>query len=225
MNDVNKKTFKGLVFFIVAMAVLIFFPAWTFNYWQAWIFLVVFSISVIMITLYLKENDPELLERRVNAGARAEVEKSQKIIQSIASLAFISIFVVSSLDHRFGLSKVSSYISILGDILIVLGLYFVFLVFKENSFTSAIIEVGKKQKVIFTGPYSFIRHPMYAGAFIMLLGIPLALSSYFGILAVIPLMAVIILRLFEEEKFLKKNLPGYTEYLKKVKYHLIPFIW
>ena len=112
-----------------------------------------------------------------------------------------------------------------GDILVALGLYFVFLVFKENSFTSAVIEVGSEQKIITTGPYALVRHPMYIGALVMLTGVPLALGSWWGLLAVIPITLTIVWRLLDEEKFLAKNLPGYPEYQNKVKYHLVPFIW
>jgi protein-S-isoprenylcysteine O-methyltransferase Ste14 len=113
----------------------------------------------------------------------------------------------------------------LGDVLVALGLYIVFHVFRENTFTSATIEVKDEQQVISTGPYAVIRHPMYSGAFIMLLGIPLALGSWWAFIFVFLLFAAIIWRLLEEEKFLSKNLPGYTGYRQKVRYRLIPFIW
>lgn len=225
MNQLNKRAFGGLFFLLFIMFGLIFLPARTLNYWQAWVFLAVFASSVLAITLYLMKNDPSLLEKRVEAGPFAEKEKFQKLIQAFAGLSFVAIFILSSLDHRFGWSKVSPGISILGDLLVAAGLYFVFLVFKENSFTSGVIEVSKKQKVITTGPYSLVRHPMYSGAFVMLIGVPLALGSYWGLAAVVPLIFVIILRLFDEEKFLAKNLSGYTEYQKKVTYRLIPFVW
>lgn len=225
MSSLNKKAFGGLAFFILAVGALLFLPVWTFNYWQAWVFLSVFSVSILSITLYLMKNDPELLERRINAGSSAEKEKSQKKIQFVAQIAFIFAIVFAPIDHRFGWSSVTPYISILGDILVVLGLLFVFFVFKVNTFTSAIIDVYSKQKVISTGLYSFVRHPMYSGALVMLLGVPLSLGSWLGIIAIIPITIVIVLRLLDEEKFLTKNLSGYKEYKNKVKYHLIPLIW
>jgi protein-S-isoprenylcysteine O-methyltransferase Ste14 len=178
-----------------------------------------------MVTLYLMKKDPKLLERRVKAGPGAEKNKNQKLIQSIASIAFIAIFILASLDHRFGWSVVTQQTIVAGNILVVLGLLVVFFVFRENSFTSATIEVADQQKVISTGPYALIRHPMYTGAFIMLIGVPQALGSWWALLAIIPLMAAIIWRLFDEEKYLAKNLAGYKEYCKKVRYRLIPFIW
>jgi len=225
MNDLNKKAFGGLIFFILAVAALLFIPVWTLNYWRAWVFLVVLSISVFTITLYLAKNDPKLLERRVSAGSMAEKEKSQKIIQFVAQIAFILIFVISAIDHRFAWSLVPAYLSVFGDFLVVIGLLIVFFVFKENSFTSAIIEVNSKQKVISTGPYASVRHPMYIGAIIMLLGVPLALGSLWGELAVIFITLVIIWRLLDEERYLEKNLSGYKEYKIKVRYRLVPFIW
>ena len=225
MKDLNKKAFGGLSFLLVVLATSLFLPAWTFVYWQAWIFLAVFFLSALAITLYLMEKDQKLLERRVNGGPTAEKETIQKIIQSLAGIAFIAIFVLSALDHRFGWSAVSIYFVIAGDILIMLGLFMVFLVFKENTFTSATIEIDVEQKVISTGPYALVRHPMYIGAFVMLVGVPPSLGSWWGLLVVIPIVLVIIWRLLNEEKFLAKNLPGYTEYRDKVKYRLIPFIW
>lgn len=225
MKNLNSKAFGGLAFLIIVMALVLFLPAGTFNYWQAWVFLTVFGSATLAVTLYLMKNDRKLLERRVNAGPGAEKETTQKIIQSIASIAFILVIVFPAVDYRFRWSNVPSYISIIGDIFVALGLFIVFLVFKENSFTSGTIEVEANQKVISTGPYAFIRHPMYAGAFIMLIGVPLALGSFWGLLIIIPLVSVIIWRLLDEEKILKKNLSGYLEYQKKVNYRLIPHIW
>jgi protein-S-isoprenylcysteine O-methyltransferase Ste14 len=225
MKSLTVQSFTGLVQLIVILALLLFLPAWSLNYWEAWVFLLVFSVSVLMITLYFLKKDPTLIESRLKVGPAAEQEKSQKIIQTLASIFFIMPFITASLDHRFGWSSVPTYLVLFGDILMALGLFIVFLVFRENSFTSATIEVREEQKVIATGPYAIVRHPMYAGAFIMLLGIPLALGSWWAHIFVFLLFAAIVWRLLEEEKFLSKNLPGYTSYRQKVRYRLIPFIW
>ncbi len=209
----------------VVFGLTIFLPAWTLDYWQAWIVVVVFFSCTLAVTVYLMKNDPKLLERRVSAGVVAEKEKSQKIIQAFAAMAFIALFVVSSLDHRFGWSTVPPYLVALGDILIVIGFYLVFLVFKENSFASGTIEVGSEQCVIATGPYALVRHPMYVGALVMLVGVPLALGSLWGLVALIPMTVVLVARLLDEEKFLARNLAGYCEYQSKVRYHLLPLIW
>jgi protein-S-isoprenylcysteine O-methyltransferase Ste14 len=225
MNQLNIRAFAGLLQLLIIMAATIFLPAWTLDYWQAWVLLAVFFGSVLAISLYLMKNDPKLLERRVNAGVGAEHERSQNIIQAFAALAFIAIFVVSALDHRFVWSTVPGYLTAFGNILVAFGFYFVFLVFKENSFASGTIEVGAEQRVIATGPYALVRHPMYIGALVMLAGVPFALGSLWGLLALIPMALLLVARLLDEEKFLAKNLAGYQAYQSKVKHRLIPLIW
>jgi protein-S-isoprenylcysteine O-methyltransferase Ste14 len=225
MGKLYWQAFGGLLFLLSVMAAALFVPAWSLGYWQAWLFLGVFSVCVTVITLYLIRYDPQLLARRVRGGPTAEKERTQQIIQSIAGLAFVSIFVVSALDHRFSWSGVPNYFVVGGDVLVALGLWIVFRVFQENSFTSATIEVGDDQRVISSGPYAIVRHPMYAGAFAMLAGVPLALASWWGMLAVIPLVSVIVWRIFDEEKFLTSHLAGYADYLMSVRYRLLPGIW
>lgn len=225
MGKLYWQAFGGMLFLLSLMAAALFLPAWSLRYWQAWAFLAVFSVSVIAITLYLVKRDPQLLARRVRGGPVAEKERTQQIIQSVAGLAFLALFVVSSLDHRFFWSWVPTYLVIIGDVLVALGLWIVFRVFRENSFTSATIEVGADQKVISSGPYAIVRHPMYSGAFVMLSGVPLALGSWWGMLAVIPLLSVIVLRIFDEEQFLARGLAGYADYLTRVKYRLLPGLW
>ena len=225
MNQVNIKAFAGILQLFVILGLTIFLPAWTLDYWQAWIVVAVFFACTLAVTVYLMKNDPKLLERRLSAGVGAEQEKSQNIIQAFASVAFIALFVVSALDHRFGWSTVPPYLVALGDILIVLGFYLVFLVFKENSFASGTIEVGVEQCVIATGPYALVRHPMYVGALVMLVGVPLALGSLWGLVAIVPMTLVLIARLLDEEKFLTRNLAGYSDYQSKVRCRLVPLIW
>ncbi len=225
MTKLNIQAFGGLLFLLVVLGAALFIPAWTIAYWQAWVFLAVFGVSVLAITFYLMKHDTGLLERRVNAGPGAEKQKTQNVIQYIASLAFVGVFIIPGFDHRLGWSHVPLILEILGEVLVAGGLYFVFLVFKENSYTSGTIEVGADQKVISTGPYGLVRHPMYIGAFVMMLGVPLALGSWWGLPMILPLYGVIIARLLDEEKFLDKNLPGYPEYCAKVKYRLLPYVW
>lgn len=225
MKDLNKKAIGGLLRLVVTLAVLLFVPVWTFDYWQAWVFLAVFFVAILAVTLYLMKKDRKLLERRVNAGPRAEKENSQKIIQVLATIAFIAVLALPAFDHRFCWSPVPSYVAVAGDVLVVLGLLIVFLVFKENTYTAGVITVETGQKVISTGPYARVRHPMYAGALVMLLGVPLALGSWWGLITFIPITIVIVWRLLEEEKFLLENLPGYSEYRNRVRYRLVPYIW
>ena len=207
------------------MGALLFIPAGTLNYWQAWVFLVVFDGAALIITLYLMKYDPKLLEKRVAAGPTAEKLTTEKIIQTITSVWFISMLIVPALDHRLHVSSMSLFLSIFGDVLVAISFYIIFVVFRENPFTSATIEVDKEQKVVSTGLYALVRHPMYMGAFILFVGMSLALGSWWDFALFAIVMPALIWRLFDEEKFLKKNLEGYIEYTEKVKYHLIPFIW
>lgn len=222
---VKKQAFVGLVALAVLLWFVLFLPAWSLNYWQAWAYWVVFLVCVTAISLYFLKKDLTLIASRLKAGPTAEKEKSQKLANSLISLFFILLILIPPLDHHFHWSNVPFFLSVTGDALVVLGLLIIFLVFKENSFTSAIIEVNKDQKVVSTGPYGVVRHPMYSGALLMLLFTPLALGSYWGLIVFIPMFIVIALRVVEEEKFLVKNLSGYVEYRRKICRRLIPFIW
>jgi hypothetical protein len=164
MNDVTRRALRSSLFGVLALAALLFVPAGTLDYWQAWLFMAVFVCTSGAITSYLAIHDPKLLERRMNVGPRAEKEPAQKIIMVLATLGFMAMLVFPVLDHRFGWSPVPAWVSILGDVLIALGFLFIFFVFRENSYGASTIQVTEGQTVIATGPYAFVRHPMYAGA-------------------------------------------------------------
>jgi protein-S-isoprenylcysteine O-methyltransferase Ste14 len=225
MNALNVKAFASLPVLILVMAALIFIPAASFHYWQAWVFLAVYFVSSFAITVYLMKRNPELLRRRMRGGPAAEKQTTQKIIMSLASLGFVALLVVPALDHRWGLSHVPRPTVFTGDLLVALGFLGVLRVFRENSYTSSTVELAAGQQVIATGPYALIRHPMYAAALGMLAGVPIALGSYFGLIAFASLSGIVIWRLVDEEKFLAANLPGYPDYQKAVRYRLIPGIW
>jgi protein-S-isoprenylcysteine O-methyltransferase Ste14 len=225
MRNLAGKTISGFAQLMVALGIALFGPAWTFDFLQAWVYLLIFAGSAALITVYLWQKDPKLLERRVNAGPTAEKENRQKLIQLVAAIAFIGILVVPSLDHRFGWSHVPLAIVIAGDALVVLGFLIVFFVFKENTFTAATIEVAADQRVIATGPYARVRHPMYVGGLILLLGTPLALGAWWGLVMFVALALVIVFRLLDEETFLAQHLPGYTDYCRRVRYRLVPGLW
>lgn len=225
MNNLMVRTWLGFAALLLFMGLALFLPAGSFGYWQAWVYLAVFFGSVILITLYLIKYDQKLLESRVDGGPTAETQKSQQLIQSLASLCFIGMYVVAGLDYRFHWSQMSAALSLISEVFVALGFLFVFLVFKENSYTSATIEVAEEQKVITTGPYSLVRHPMYAGASVMLIASPIALGSWVALPLPFLLIFVIVLRSLEEEKFLSANLKGYEQYRQKVRHRLIPFVW
>jgi len=225
MNILTIKAFAGLLLLFLAMAALLFIPAGARAWWQAWTFLSVYFTASLALTLYLVKEDPALLQRRMRGGPTAEKEPVQKIIMSIASLGFVGLLVVPALDHRFGWSRMPPYVALAGDLLVGAGWLAIFFVFRENSFTSAIIELAPDQKVVSSGPYAMVRHPMYSGALVMLLGIPIALGSWWGVLIVAAFLPALIWRLVEEERFLAKNLAGYAAYQSRVKYRLLPWAW
>jgi protein-S-isoprenylcysteine O-methyltransferase Ste14 len=215
----------SLLLLFIAMAALLFIPRWALDYWQAWTFLAVYFAASVAITLYLMKKDPQLLARRMSGGAAAEKEPAQKIIMSLASLGYIGLLVIPALDRRFAWSHMPPCAALAGDVLVGLGFLGVFFVFRENTFTSATIELAPDQKVISTGPYALVRHPMYAAGLVLLCGIPIALGSWWGVLVFAAILPPLLWRLFDEEKFLAKNLPGYLEYQSQVRYRLIPRVW
>jgi protein-S-isoprenylcysteine O-methyltransferase Ste14 len=225
MAKVTRRAGLGLAQLIVVIGLLLFAPAGTVRFVEAWAFLALFSGASLAITVYLAKRDPVLLQRRTQAGPVAEKERSQKIIQSLASVAFVSTIVVPALDHRFGWSHASLPVVIAGDLLVVLGFSIVFLVFRENTFTSSVIEVAAKQLVIETGPYAIVRHPMYVGGLVLVAGIPLALGSLVGLATFPPFAAVIVWRLLDEERFLVGHLAGYSVYCEKTRWRLLAHVW
>jgi protein-S-isoprenylcysteine O-methyltransferase Ste14 len=225
MNNLNIRALRSSLLGTVTMAALLFIPAGTLDYWQAWAFMAVFIGASAAITVYLAIKDPKLLERRMRAGPTAEKEPAQKRIMFFTMIGFIALLVFPAFDRRFGWSPVPSYISIAGDIFVALGFLLIFSVVKANTYGASTIQVAEGQKVISTGPYALVRHPMYAGAIPLLMGVPLALGSWWGLFALIMVMPALIWRLLDEEKFLKKNLPGYAEYCGKVRFRLTPFVW
>jgi protein-S-isoprenylcysteine O-methyltransferase Ste14 len=225
MSSLHRRAFGGLVILVLVTGALLFAAAGTFDYWQAWAFLAIYFTLSLAITLYLMKKDPALLARRMSGGPFAEKEPSQRIIMSFASIGFIGLLVLPGLDHRFGWSQMPAYVAIAGDILVVLGWVGIFFVFRENSFSSATIELAADQRVISTGPYALVRHPMYAAALVMLLGMPIALGSWWGVLTMAVVVPAVVWRLLDEERFLARNLPGYTEYQRKVRYRLLPLVW
>jgi protein-S-isoprenylcysteine O-methyltransferase Ste14 len=225
MTSLIVRAFAGLLFVLLVMGALLFFTAGTLDYRQAWFYLAVFSASASAITAYLVRKDPTLLERRVRGGPVAEKAPIQRIASTIASIGFVAIFVLSGLDHRRQWSIVPLPAVIAGYALFLVGWTIVFLVFKENSFSSATIELAADQRVVSTGPYAVVRHPMYSGSLLYVLGSPLALGSWWGLLGILLMAPAIVWRLLDEERFLGQRLPGYAEYSNSVKNRLVPFIW
>ncbi len=225
MNNLIILTIRTFLIGAIVLGVLLFLPAWTLTYWQAWVFIVVFMGSANAIGVYLTLKDPELLERRKKGGPAAEQNMAQKIIISIALIGWVILLVLCGLDHRFTWSAVSLPVSLVGNVLIMLGFLIDFFVFKENSYGASTIETFEDQKVISTGLYALVRHPMYMGVLFMMIGVPLALGSWWGLTVLVLILPVLIWRILDEEKLLKKDLPGYREYAQKVRYRLVPYLW
>ena len=222
MKNLIKKIIVRFSFLPVILALLIFLPAGTFNYWQVYVYIAVLFIPMIFVLLYFLKNDPEFLERRTRAK---EKEKTQKIIQIIFSVTFLSGYVLSGLDRRYGWSNIPFQIILLTDFIILAGYLLIFFVFKQNRYASRVVEVDTGQNVISTGLYGIVRHPMYLGVLIMYLPTPVALGSYWGLIPMVTITFALVFRILNEETVLKRELHGYEEYCRKTKYRLIPYIW
>jgi protein-S-isoprenylcysteine O-methyltransferase Ste14 len=219
---------KGIVTNIIGVATImacLFLPVGTLDYWQAWVFLAVLLSCSLVLGLYPLLYDRELLRRRLQMGPSAEKETSQKIIVTLLMLSVFALPVFASFDHRFGWSIVPPYVSILGDALLVLSYVIFVIVLKENTYSASNIQVEECQTVISTGLYAHVRHPMYAGALVMMVSIPLSLGSWWGLFLVPLAIPVLLWRLLDEEKFLHKYLAGYTSYTQNVRYRLVPHVW
>jgi len=216
---------EAILLFLAAIFVIgavLFLPAGTLDYWQAWLYMAVLLVPPIFVGLYFLRNDPELLERRLKTR---EKEAKQKAMIKITSLIFIIGFLIPGLDRRFGWSSVPFEAVIAADLLVFIGYFIVFLVLRENSYAARTVEVEKGQKLVSTGPYAVIRHPMYFGVLLMLLATPIALGSYWALPPFLLLIPAIIFRILNEEEVLRRGLPGYTAYCRKTRYRLLPHVW
>ncbi|MFA6489584.1 MAG: isoprenylcysteine carboxylmethyltransferase family protein [Candidatus Micrarchaeia archaeon] len=216
---------KSALFFAIGMLVLaafLFIPAGTLDYWQAWLYLAVIFSMMLFVLFYFLKHDPDFLERRFKMR---EKEAKQKLFQKASGIVFFVAFLVPGLDRRFGWSNVPFEAVIAAEILGMLGYGLVFLVFRENSYAGRTIRVEKGQKVISTGPYSIIRHPMYLGASALYLATPIALGSYWAFLPFALIAPMLAYRIKNEEEVLCRDLKGYKAYMKKVKFRLVPGIW
>jgi protein-S-isoprenylcysteine O-methyltransferase Ste14 len=229
-SEISPEERKGLLrkmlvrfaFFFPVMGVLILLPAGTFNYWQFYVFCGLLMVPMLAVLFYFMKNDPKFLERRSRAR---EKEKAQVLISILSSVIFLAGFIIPGLDKRFGWSQVPVHIILLACVAILLGYLIIFMVFRQNSYASRVIEVDEEQEVISTGLYAIVRHPMYMGVLIMYIPTPVALGSYWGLIPFALLPLSLVLRLLNEEKVLKENLKGYKEYCQKTRYRLIPYIW
>ncbi|HET9875793.1 MAG TPA: isoprenylcysteine carboxylmethyltransferase family protein [Mycobacterium sp.] len=219
---------KGLIsaaLGLAAFGLMLFLPAGTFHYWQAWVFLGVFALSTWIPSVYLMRTNPAALDRRMRAGPFAETRTVQRIVIAVIFVCFPALFVVSALDHRFGWSPVPTTVCVAGDVLVAVGLGIAMLVVIQNGYAAANVTVEAGQTLVSTGLYGLVRHPMYVGNVIMLVGTPLALGSYWALVFIVPGLIVLVLRIRDEEQLLTQELHGYRDYTQHVHYRLLPYVW
>jgi protein-S-isoprenylcysteine O-methyltransferase Ste14 len=225
MQDLKKKAIMGLIWLQIITALMLFLPAWTVRFWEAWVYWLLFSVLSIVVTLHLLKHDPALVESRLKVGPTAEHKEGQKVIQTITAILWCALLIVPGIERHFHSSRIPVALVLVADALVAVGYYIVFLALRENRWAASIIEVQPGQRVISTGPYGIVRHPMYSGGVLMILATPLALGSLWAFVCAALLCGIIAARLLDEERYLSKNLPGYEEYCRNVRYRLIPYVW
>ncbi len=210
---------------LVGMAVLLFIPAGTLQYWQAWLYLTAFMGSATLVTIDLMLNNRALLERRLRAGPSAENGPTQRAIIRAAAVAFAILLTLPGIEHRLGYAGSNVVASVAGNGLVLFGFAIVWRVYRENSFAAATVRVEDPQLLVSSGPYAIVRHPMYSGVACCTAGTPLALGSTWAALPAFTLILLLVWRIHEEERVLTAELPGYAEYTSHVRHRLLPLLW
>jgi protein-S-isoprenylcysteine O-methyltransferase Ste14 len=224
-SELGHQAWVRSTLFVLALAAMLFVPAGSLRFWQGWLYGLVFVSATTAISIYFLKHDPKLVARRMRAGPLAEQRPSQKIIMSITLLGFVLVLALPGLDYRWHWSSVPTWLVLAGNAGVALSFVIFFIVLKQNSYAASTIRVEPGQPVVSTGVYAVVRHPMYLGALLLLILTPLALGSFWTMLLIIPMFPVLLWRLLDEERFLKRNLPGYVEYCRTTRFRLIPRIW
>jgi protein-S-isoprenylcysteine O-methyltransferase Ste14 len=225
MNRLYKQLTRSSILGLLTLFLLVFIPAGTLHYWQGWAYIFTFVICSGAYTVYLARHDPALLKRRTEGGISREKERTQKVIMAFLYPICVALVVIPPLDVRFGWSKLPWFVCASGDALVIVSFCLFYLVSKVNTYAAANIRVEEGQKVISTGMYAFVRHPMYFAALFLLLGTPLALGSWWTLLLIPICIPILVARILNEEKVLVRDLPGYAEYQEEVTTRLLPFVW
>jgi protein-S-isoprenylcysteine O-methyltransferase Ste14 len=207
---------------VVIVAAFLFLPAGSVHYWQGWAFMALWFLPMIIVSPYFLKHDPQLVERRLQTKEKSKEQKT--IIRLAQPIVFLNL-LVPGLDYRFGWTHVPVWLTILSEVMVLAGYAITFWTMKENSFASRTVQVMEGQKVISTGPYRLVRHPMYFGAVLMLLFTPMALGSWWALPGFLLVGVLIVVRLLHEEKVLRQELAGYVEYCEQTRFRLIPFVW
>jgi len=209
----------------LVLGAVLFVSAWTLRYWQAWLYVGIYTVAIGFNTAYFLRHDRALLQRRLRAGPGAEPASSQRTIQAITALCLLVTFVLAGLDHRRDWSSMSAVVVLVADGVMVLGLLIVFATFRHNSYAGSTVEVVAGQIVAAAGPYARVRHPMYLGSALAFLATPAALGSAYAWIGAMPATLALVVRLVNEERLLRAQLPGYAGYCARVRFRLVPGIW
>lgn len=222
LSQLKKKVYGRFFIAFVVLAGMFFLPAGTLRYWQAWLFLASLFIPMFVVMQWLFHHDPDLLERRMRLRER---EAEQKTIISVAVVIYLLIFLLPGFDRRWGWSNVPAWVSILADVGMLAGYALFVATLKANRYAARTVAVEEGQQVVSSGPYAHVRHPMYLSTMIIYTLSPLVLGSYWAVLPALSIIALLVARIRNEEKVLLRDLPGYAEYMQKVRYRLIPGVW
>jgi protein-S-isoprenylcysteine O-methyltransferase Ste14 len=225
VNALSRKTLANVARTQVALALMLIVPAWTLAYWQAWLYWALSTASALGTAFWFLKHDPALMRRRLDIGARAEPRQSQKIIQGIGGFLHAAMFIVAGIEHRVHGSVVPAPAVFVADAIVLAGFALTFVVFKANTYTASTVTVETGQRVVATGPYAVVRHPMYAASVLWFLATPFALGSPWALVPAILMSLAVAVRLLDEERHLRVSLPGYDAYCARVRWRLIPGLW
>ena len=221
-REVNRKFLRVAVAAALVLAAVLFIPAGTLKYWEAWVYMGVLLIPMSFAVRYLLKHSPELLERRLQVRER---EATQKRVIGAGWVLFLAMFILPGLDFRFGWSSVPVPVVLAADLIVLLGYGLIIRVFAENQYAARTVQVEEEQRVIKTGPYAIVRHPMYVGTLMMYLVTPLALGSYWALIPAAFIIPMLVVRIRNEEQVLERDLAGYQEYKLETKYRVVPGVW
>jgi protein-S-isoprenylcysteine O-methyltransferase Ste14 len=216
---------KAITRYILGLAIvfaMLFIPAGTLDFWNGWLFLAALFLPMGFVLFYLFTRDPALLEKRLNMREREKVQKAYVVLSLVM---FVATYTLPGFDFRFSWSQVPLWLVVVATILMLAGYLLFFIVMRQNSYASRTIEIQQGQKVVDTGLYSVVRHPMYSAATLLYVSSTLVLGSFYALIPALLIPVMLSVRLINEEKVLKTNLPGYEEYMEKVRYRLVPYVW
>ena len=216
------KTLLAFLLGILITGAMLFLPAGTLDYLGAWLFMALLFTPVLIMGVVLLAKNPELLRKRLEMKER---EKEQRGIVALSGLLLVASFVVAGLDHRFGWSHISGTLVTVASVLLLISYGLYAEVLRENVYLSRVVEVQAHQQVIDTGLYGIVRHPMYSAVSLLYLSIPVVLGSWWALCTMVPCIAMLALRIRNEEQVLTEGLAGYADYMRRVRYRMIPFVW